>query len=229
MRAVRLIAILWVVLFALGVSVARAGVISSTSDPVGPGCPAPPQGCGASDFTNGAGGVNNDDFTGTGTDNPNSFSLTEDFRSINYIDVVFTINSSGGITEYFSTNFAINNVTGVDWTGFRWSLIPAVALDELDFDFDMFNPAPTSDVFASVNFTESEDRLTYSNGTLTPNHTATFYFSLDVPDTYCTGVPVTCSSFTIRGEPLTAASEPSALLLLGSGLAGLGLWRRWHS
>jgi hypothetical protein len=242
MRAVRLIAILWVVLFALGVSVARAGVISLASDPVGPGCPTTGS-CGASDFTTGH--ANNDDFTGPG--NPNTFGVTLDFRSVNYIDVLFTVTDSdetpageNGITEYFGTNFSINNVSGVNWTGFTWTIFPGtvsgpIAGDQLDFDFAIQNPSPTSSVDpTSVNFasapTPNEDEIDYMNGLLKSGDTATFNFSIDVPDT-CGSPLAACASFTLRGTPTgpVAASEPSALLLLGSGLAGLGLWRRWHA
>jgi hypothetical protein len=248
MRAVRLIAILWVVLFAMDVSVARAGEIILVSDPVGPGCPTLGS-CGAGDFT--TGNANNDDFTGAG--NPNLFGVTLDFRSVNYIDVLFTVKDSNltplplgtpgtvnGITEYAGTNFSINNVSGVNWTGFTWTIFPgivpsSIAGDELDFDFAIQNPLPTSHVDpTSVNFanalTPNEDEIDYMNGLLKSGDTATFFFSIDVPDT-CGSPLAACTSFTLRGTPTgpQAASEPSALLLLGSGLAGLGLWRRWHA
>lgn len=244
MRAVRLIAILWVVLFASGVSVARAGGIIITdplgnvlTTPAGPGCETT---CGANSATAETGDSSNDDYTGEGSSNPNQIGVDLFYTSSEYIDAVFTVDTttdaSGIATEYFTAIFTANNDTGDDWTSFTWTLFPgtvndpgAIPDDGLDFDIDFFLPAVTSTTFAGAN-RPTEDQLDFTGGTVLNGFSTDFTFSMDVPET-CGDPAAPCSVFTLRGTPngATAASEPSALLLLGSGLAGLGLWRRWHS
>jgi hypothetical protein len=221
MRAVRLIAILWVVLFASGVSVARAGVITAVADPVGPGCTGAVCAGNTATADIPPSNPNNDDVNDPAPSD-NTIAVTETFTAIAPLDVVFTVANSTGTTEYLTSSIAVNNGTGFTWIGFHWELIPAVVEHGLglDFDLDSLQPEPNSSHFMSFNTMPTEDHLVFSNGTATDPSTVFFEFSIDVPDNYTT--------FTLRGTP-TVVPEPASLLLLGSGLAGLGLWRRRHS
>ena len=219
MRAARFIAILWMVFLASGVSVARAGFITPAAPSVsGPGC------TGATCTINSGSSVtatqNNDDVTSTPS--ANTIQLLEKFTVINYIDATFTVVDSGGVTEYYGSNLSVTNNTGFAWGAFHWSLIPGTANDGLDFDAPSLLPLPTSTLFATL--AQGQDTIDWTGGSgVLIGQTVQFKLSIDVPD----GI----TSFTLRGAPTvaTVVPEPASLLLLGSGLAGLGLWRRRHS
>jgi hypothetical protein len=235
MRAARFVAILWVVFLSLGVSQARAGVITAFTDPAGPGC-------NASDPVTGPDCSLNKTTADLPSDNPNTVVLNNDntppfvassndirldevFNRIDYLEVEFTVLDSlatgNGVTEYFTSTIVVNNFTGQRWTDFHWELTGSPG-DGLDFDNESGQPLPTAAPPDFLNFTQGEKNLDWYNGAgVADGGSISFTFSIDVPD----GI----SSFKLRSIPTVAASEPSALLLLGSGLAGLGLWRRWHS
>jgi PEP-CTERM motif-containing protein len=232
MRAARFIAILWVVFLASGVSVVRAGVITAITTPAGPGCNT--TGCtnNTSSFTTLA--PNNDDIATSPS--TNTFALLENFTAFDSINVTFTVADSAGlslppgqtlgttVTEYFGSNISVMNNTGVAWSAFHWSLIPAVSTDGLDFDALSQLPAPTASSGRFTSLAHGVDTIDWSGGTgVGITQTVIFKFSIDVPD----GI----TSFTLQGRPDVngVVPEPASLMLLGSGLAGLGLWRRRHA
>jgi hypothetical protein len=217
MHMARLISILCVVFLALGVGVARAGLILGAPTVSGPGCSGPI--CTLNSGSTNTLAPNNDDLTAPSA---NTILLSEHFTSINFLDARFTVFNSQGVTEYFSSNITVNNNTGFTWTNFHWSLIPTTTGDGLDFDTPNKMPTPTSSSFAFLQ--HLEDQINWSGGAGVANNTSTFFtLSIDVPD----GL----SSFTLRGVPTVngVIPEPASLVLLGSGLAGLGLWRRRHA
>jgi PEP-CTERM motif-containing protein len=230
MRAARFIAILGVVFLASGVSVARAGTISTASFSgfSGPGCDPTCTGTGFSGVvTNVA--ANNDALADTNPSS-NTLRILDKFTNptLGYIDATFTVTGSGGVTEYWGNNISVTNNTGVTWSTFQWSLIPGNQNDGLDFDYGVATafPVPTASKFSILN-QNGEDIIDWSGISGVVNGTSViFTFSIDVPDTY--------TSFILRGTPNFspnngAVPEPASLLLLGSGMAGLGLWRRRHA
>jgi hypothetical protein len=160
---------------------------------------------------------NNDNQIGTGGANDNNLVIPLKRFDVNdYIDIVFTINPSEGVTEYKVTEFVDNN-TGVNWsaytiqlgfgTGNAFSLSPVG--DGLDFDFPTFDAPPTSGSFTLVGL--NSDQLTFTNGSQGTG-AQPFTFRLDIPDLNLAG-PTT---FTLRQIP-TPVPEPTAAVLLGLG------------
>jgi len=148
------------------------------------------------------------------------------FDSPNFIDIVFTVSGSEGVTEYQVSEFVDNN-TGLPWSSYKMQLgfgtglsfTPSVANDLLDFDFPNYDTFPSSGAFPVVG-TPDEDTLVFSGGT----HGAgaqPYNFRIDVPDLIGRQIP----QFTLRQIPTAnPIPEPSTLIL--ASVAALGLVRR---
>lgn len=165
--------------------------------------------------------ANNDNQPGGGSLDNNITVPVKRFDNLGYIDIVFNVVSSGGVTEYKFFE-AVDNNSFTPWTSYTMQLGFGFgsgfnnlggAGDGLDFDFPNYDLFPSSSAFSTV--VPTEDLLVFTNGLQTTG-SQTYQFRVDVPD----GI----SSFTIRQTPIynpDVIPEPSLLLL--SGVAGLGI------
>lgn len=155
---------------------------------------------------------NNDDAVGP---SPNPLVITQKaYTGIGPVDLLFTVEPSGGTTEY-AFEEGVFNGTGLDWSAYRLELGFGVGADftrspsddGLDFDAPEFNSGTQmSTFFPSVD--EMEDEI-YADGGIFPDFgfsTPPFTFSVDVPD----GI----ESFTIRQVPIAAVPEPTTMALV---------------
>lgn len=189
---------------------AGAGTITTFQSASGPGL----QSLSFNNFVNGT--TNNDNVVGP---SDNLILIHQKaFGTSQYIDMDFTVDPSGGTTEYILTEGLANN-TPDTWTSYRIELgfglgasyVSSVAGDGLDFDSpDFDSPAElVIPFFADVVF--GEDVIILETGSMPPLSFSDLIFSLDVPD----GI----SSFTIRQIPIVAPEPASGLLTLAGLLA----------
>jgi hypothetical protein len=197
-------------------SLASAGTISPTVAPVASGPGLGLVSIGAIVTPN----PRNDNQTGGGAADNNVVIPLKRFDFNNYIDIVFTVNSDDGTTEYKFTEFVDNN-TGINWSSYTMQLgsgtgtafVPATT-GALDFDAPGFDGPPTSAPLSTV--ATSPYQLTFSGG-IQGTGAVPYTFRLDVPD----GL----NSFTLRQTPI-AVPEPASLALLGLALIGAVACRR---
>jgi hypothetical protein len=138
------------------------------------------------------------------------------FDNVGYIDIVFDVSDTNGVTEYLFTE-SVDNNTFVNWSRYIMQLgfetgdnfRPSAPGDGLSFDAPEFNTSPTSTVFATV--VTSEDVLVFENG-IHDLAQQVYTFRIDVPD----GI----RSFTIRQTPV-AVPEPGTLLLAAVAAVGM--------
>jgi hypothetical protein len=147
------------------------------------------------------------------------------FDKNDYIDLVFTVTPSDGVTEYKVTEFVDNN-SGISWSRYKMQLgsgtgssFVAATSGALDFDAPSYDAAPTSVSLPAV--TTSPFELTFSGGSQGTG-ASPYTFRLDVPDLATVGGPAT---FTLRQIP-TAIPEPGTFAISALGLIGL-IARRW--
>jgi hypothetical protein len=136
----------------------------------------------------------------------------------------FKIDESGGTTEYAVT-VSVTNRRGVDWKGYQFSLglggdspIDSRAGDGFGFEVSADDPMPESDGLLSLH-RRSEDVLDFT-GRFRDNTSATFSFSLDVPDR------LAVRQVWLFEQP-TPVPEPGGFAVLAGGLGALAL-SRYH-
>jgi hypothetical protein len=164
--------------------------------------------------------LNNDNQTGGGAADNNLVIPLKRFDANAFIDLVFSVSSTDGTTEYNVTEFVDNN-TGVPWssykmqlgTGIGGSFIPFTS-GSLDFDAPGFDSPPTSGSFPVV--ATSPYELTYTGG-VQGTGAQQHVFRLDIPDAL--------GSFTLRQIP-TPVPEPGMFGLLGLLVVGAIAKRR---
>jgi hypothetical protein len=173
---------------------------------------------------------NNDNQTGaTPTVDNNIIVPLKRFDSNNYIDIVFTVADSQGVTEYQVTEFVDNN-TGVPWIGYQMQLgfgvgagfTLATPADGLDFDAPLYDSPPVAAPFPVVSAPDPAT-LIFSGGI--QNAGAQLYqLRIDVPD-LGERLPPNVGTFTLRQMPIPIPEPSTAALAALAGLA-LALRRR---
>jgi hypothetical protein len=175
---------------------------------------------------------NNDDEPGTDAAN-NVVSPLKRFDSTGYIDMVFTVTPTQGVTEYLFSEFVDNN-SGINWSSYTMQLgfgtgagfnQTGGAGDGLDFDTGPpggNSLPPSSAVFPTVT-RPNEDTLTFSGG-IQSTDAQLYQFRIDVSDLAAATGPRT---FTIRQQPI-AIPEPSAIVFAALALAGFAVKRRYR-
>ena len=163
---------------------------------------------------------NNDNQVGGEATDNNLVIPLKRFDNNDYIDIVFTINSSDGTTEYKVTEFVDNN-TGSPWSSYKMQLgsgvgqlFVAATSGGLDFDAPTYDAPPSSAPLSAV--ATSPYELIYSGG-IQGTGAVPYTFRIDIPDVG--------NTFTLRQIP-TAIPEPASFALVGLVLAAAAFVRR---
>ena len=142
------------------------------------------------------------------------------FDADGYIDIVFPVSATGGVTEYWVFE-NIDNNTGSDWIGFEIQLgyglgtgfVPSDSSDALDFDGPNHDPSSTFYSTIFPNAAVGDDSIIFSGG-IQSTGSQNYSFRLDVPDVQ--------TNFTIRQIP-APIPEPATSWVLWTAAMGLGL------
>lgn len=161
------------------------------------------------------------------------------FQVIAPIDTQLFVEPSGGTTEYFFTETAVNN-TNSTWNGFSFKigfgvndnfaspeliLVPrGFAIPDFDFNGSTSDPQPTSSKFTQL-IQDGSFGFVWSGGSVAPGESVDFTFSVDIPDDL--DGSNFYNNFTIRqvpsAKPVPEPTSTNALLavlgVLGSSLA----------
>ncbi|MGA2063282.1 MAG: choice-of-anchor F family protein [Thermoguttaceae bacterium] len=147
------------------------------------------------------------------------------FDNPGYIDIVFDVTPTNGVTEY-KVFESVDNNTLTNWSsylielgfGSGASFIQSPSGDGLDFGAPNYTPPLVSSAFSTV--VPTEDLLVFTNGTQ-GSGSETYQFRIDVPN-------LSTGTFTLRQIPIPVP-EPSACLLLLCALTCMWLYRKYRS
>lgn len=161
------------------------------------------------------------------------------FNANQPIDIVFEVETSGGVTEYRLAE-GVANVSGNDFLMYEFQLgfgtgndfEFSVDNDGLDFDTPNIDPGPTSARFFTMAHTE--DRVRFTMGSIPNGMTDAFTLSLDVPDFNADLMPASAQTtegyrFTLRQRP-SIIPEPGTIgiaILSALACTVYSLRRRW--
>jgi hypothetical protein len=143
------------------------------------------------------------------------------------IDIVFNVDNTDGVTEYYLAEGVSNN-TSLGIIAYTFELGFGTGLnfsrestdDGLDFDTPDEDLTPTSGQFASI--VHNPDVLKFSNGVIGAGLTDAFTLSIDVPD------DLPGRQFTLRqlAVPVPEPSTLALVALIGLALSAIGLRNR---
>jgi hypothetical protein len=173
---------------------------------------------------------NNDDSPGTSADNNTLFPLKR-FDSPNYIDIVFTVTPTGGVTEY-QVSESVDNNTGSNWSayilmlgfgsGAGFTQVGGIG-DGLDFDTGPpggNTTPPTSTAMPAVSRL-NEDSLIFSGGTQ-GSSAQQYQFRIDVPDLLSRN-----GAFTLRQQPIEVLGDYNSNGTVDA--ADYAVWRKFNN
>lgn len=230
-RSTRILGVLLVISWGM-VGISHARIITEFSPPTGPGLgdivvpqvqtpvytPSP----------------NNDN----ANPSDNVVALLTSFGAVGPIDIRFSVQLSGGTTEYFFSETVTNN-TGIEWVGYYLEMGFGVGdnfkrFDEIplpwniilpDFDTPHLDPTPISSVFSTPS-THGRIDIQWSGGIVPPAGTVGFTFSIDTPDDWFDDLDL-YSDFTLRQTPEPVPAPPALILgALGLGTSLVTLMRK---
>lgn len=137
-----------------------------------------------------------------------------------FIDIVFNVLPSSGVTEYAAYE-SVDNNTGSDWYryhmvlgfGFGPGFVPSGPGDGLDFDLGppAGNDSPPSSSVMPIVIRPTADELVFLGGVHSTG-AESYQFRIDVPDFPVPPGPGPGPTFTIRQFPILVP-EPSAFVL----------------
>jgi hypothetical protein len=171
--------------------------------------------------------------------NSNMAVASKIFSANQPIDIVFDVETSGGVTEYRLSE-GVANVAGIDFLMYTFELgfgtganfVRSAASDGLDFDAPNIDPGPTSARYLTM--AHGEDVLTFTQGVFPDGMTDAYTLSIDVSDFNANLMPASAATaegyqFTLRQAP-SEIPEPGTIgIVILSALAWVvfTLRRRW--
>ena len=165
--------------------------------------------------------------TGGGPTDNNMIVPVKRFDNAGYIDIVFHVTPTNGVTEY-KVFESVDNNTLTNWSSYLMELgfgsgagfISSTPGDGLGFGAPNYAPPLASSAFSTI--VKSEDLLAFTNGTQGTG-SETYQFRIDVPN-----LSGDHTTFTLRQIPVPVP-EPSSCLLLLCALTCIWFYRKRRS